>query len=153
MASLLLKLNRPDNAEIMLKIGSAMILLRKIRATQGLPDKALRLASKALSFRKECLGERLKVSDSHYQLIFVSDLMREVIRISEKLTEVEGIGHISRANKKLAEIKKDLRTNRESKKYLEKALPLKDDFDSLHGDRRRSEKVASDFEALVPWML
>jgi hypothetical protein len=45
-----------------------MVLLSRIRLAQGLIDDALRLASKALSFRKECLGERLKVCDSLYQV-------------------------------------------------------------------------------------
>lgn len=45
-----------------------MVLLSRIRFAQGLLDEALRFASKALSFRKEYLGERLKVCDSLYQV-------------------------------------------------------------------------------------
>lgn len=45
-----------------------MVLLGRIRFAQGLYDEALRFASKALSFRKEYLGERLKVCDSLYQV-------------------------------------------------------------------------------------
>lgn len=45
-----------------------MVLLSRIRFAQGLFDEALRFASKALSFRKRCLGERLKVCDSLYQV-------------------------------------------------------------------------------------
>jgi hypothetical protein len=45
-----------------------MVLLSRIRLAQGLLDEALRFASKALSFRKECLGEHLKACDSLYQV-------------------------------------------------------------------------------------
>lgn len=112
MASLLLKMGKPDDAEAMLKScpslrdfsdetflktgnprfsGSValttykycslqltsyrdMVLLSRIRFAQGLCDEALRFASKALSFRKECLSQRLKVCDSLYQ---VSALLHE----------------------------------------------------------------------------
>jgi hypothetical protein len=50
-----------------------MVLLARIRMAQGLHDDALRLASKALTFRRECLGERLKVCDSLYQ---VADILQ-----------------------------------------------------------------------------
>lgn len=58
-----------------LTVGSDMVLLSRIRIAQGLLDEALRFASKALSFRKECLGERLKVCDSLYQ---VATLLQKV---------------------------------------------------------------------------
>lgn len=45
-----------------------MVLLGKIRFAQGFYDEALRLASKALSFRRMMLDERLKVCDSLYQV-------------------------------------------------------------------------------------
>lgn len=45
-----------------------MVLLSRIKLEQGSLDESLRFASKALTFRKECLGERLKVCDSLYQV-------------------------------------------------------------------------------------
>lgn len=51
-----------------------MILLSRMRLAQGRYDEALNLASKALGFRKQCLGNRLKVCDSLYQ---VSSLLEQ----------------------------------------------------------------------------
>jgi len=45
-----------------------MVLLSRIKLEQGSLDESLRFASKALTFRKECLGERLKVCDSLHQV-------------------------------------------------------------------------------------
>lgn len=45
-----------------------MVLLARIRQRQGRLDDALRLASKALSFRQKLLGNRLKTVDSLYQV-------------------------------------------------------------------------------------
>lgn len=45
-----------------------MVLLSRIRNAQGLHDEALKFASKALDFRRECSKERLKVCDSLYQV-------------------------------------------------------------------------------------
>lgn len=111
MASLLLRMGKPDDAEAMLKSCpslkdfsdetflktgnprfsglvilfknkhsfladscSDMVLLSRIRLAQGLLDDSLRLASKALGFRKECLGERLKVCDSLYRVAVLLSL-------------------------------------------------------------------------------
>jgi len=80
MSSLLLRMNRPDEAEEMLKrcpslkdftdetfiktgdprFSGDMVLLSRIRVQQGRLDEALRLASKALAFRQRLLGNRLK---------------------------------------------------------------------------------------------
>lgn len=51
-----------------------MVLLSRIRLAQGIHEDALRLASRVLSFRKECLGERLKVCDSLYQVAVLLSL-------------------------------------------------------------------------------
>lgn len=45
-----------------------MVLLSRIRLQQNRLDDALRLASKALTFRQKLLGERLKVCDSLYDV-------------------------------------------------------------------------------------
>lgn len=88
MSSLLLKMNRPNEAEDMLKacpslkdftdetfirtgnprFSGDMVLLSRIRRQQGRLDEALRLASKALAFRQNLLGNRLKTCDSMYDV-------------------------------------------------------------------------------------
>ena len=52
---------------------SDMVLLSRIRLSQGRLDDALNFASKALGFRRSILGERLKICDSLYQ---VADLLQ-----------------------------------------------------------------------------
>ena len=47
---------------------SDMVLIARIRLQQGRYSDALKYASKALTLRRECLGERLKVCDSLYQV-------------------------------------------------------------------------------------
>lgn len=84
MSSLLLRLGRPDEAEEMLarcpslkdftdetflstgnpRFSGDMVLLSRIRRAQGRRSEALRLASKALAFRRKLLGNRLKTCDS-----------------------------------------------------------------------------------------
>jgi tetratricopeptide (TPR) repeat protein len=54
--------------------GSDMILISRIRLRQGRYNDALNYASKALAFRRECLGERLKVCDSLYE---VADILNK----------------------------------------------------------------------------
>lgn len=88
LSSLLLRLNRPDEAEQMLskcpalkdfnddtflgtgnpRFSGDMVLLSRIRLAQGRPTDALRLASKALAFRRQLLGNRLKTCDSQYDV-------------------------------------------------------------------------------------
>ncbi|KAL4735582.1 TPR-like protein [Aspergillus similis] len=183
MASLLLRMGEPDMAEAMLKrcpslktfsdetflrtgnprFSGDMVLLSRIRLAQGLYDDSLRLASKALSFRKECLGERLKVCDSLYQVavllslsgnsVLAVQLLEECIRISDSLPQVEGIGHQARANYKLSQILKDLGKENESTVYLERAISLRECFNKPHSGDAASGRIVSDFEELVPWML
>lgn len=92
MSSLLLRMGKPDEAEEMLRrcpslkdftdetflrtgnprFSSDMVLLSRIRLRQCRKDDAMRLASKALSFRQKLLGNRFKVCDSLYD---VADLL------------------------------------------------------------------------------
>ena len=53
---------------------SDMVLLARIRERQGRLEEALRLATKALGFRRTLLGNRLKTCDSLYQ---VADLLHK----------------------------------------------------------------------------
>ena len=88
MSSLLLRMNKADEAEEMLKrcpslkdftdetflktgnprFSGDMVLLSRIRIQQGRLDDALRLASKALAFRQRLLGNRFKTRDSLYDV-------------------------------------------------------------------------------------
>jgi tetratricopeptide (TPR) repeat protein len=88
MSSLLLRMGRPDDAEEMLarcpslrdftdetflktgnpRFSGDMVLLSRIRIAQGRTNDALRLASKALVFRRKLLGNRLKTCDSQYDV-------------------------------------------------------------------------------------
>lgn len=86
-------------------------------------------------------------------LTFNSQLLEECIRISEGLPQVEGIGHLARANYKLSQILGDLGKDKESTKCLERAVSLRKDFNGLDGDYLLVNGAASDFEDLVPWML
>lgn len=95
MSSLLLRMGRPDEAEEMLascpslsdftdetflstgnpRFSGDMVLLSRIRLAQGRSSDALRLASKALAFRRNLLGNRLKTCDSQYNVACI--LLRE----------------------------------------------------------------------------
>ena len=88
MSSLLLRIGRPNDAEEMLsrcpslkdfsdqtfletgnpRFSGDMVLLSRIRLAQGRPAEAIRLASKALAFRRKLLGNRLKTCDSQYDV-------------------------------------------------------------------------------------
>lgn len=88
MSSLLLRMGRPDDAEEMMarcpslkdftdetfiktgnpRFSGDMVLLSRIRLAQGRTNDALRLASKALAFRQDLLGNRLETCDSFYDV-------------------------------------------------------------------------------------
>lgn len=88
MSSLLLRMGKPNEAEEMMQkcpvlkdftddsfintgnpryVGN-MVLLSRIRLAQGRLDDAMRLASKALTFRQKLQGNRLKTCDSLYDV-------------------------------------------------------------------------------------
>lgn len=54
-----------------------MVLLSRIRSLQGRPDEALKLALKALEFRREHLSENLKVCDSLYQVACLLEMKED----------------------------------------------------------------------------
>lgn len=88
LSSLLLRMGKPDDAEEMIarcpslkdftdetfirtgnpRFSGDMVLLSRIRLAQGRTNDALRLASKALAFRRDLLGNRLKTCDSLYDV-------------------------------------------------------------------------------------
>jgi len=102
MSSLLLRMGKPNEAEEMLKkcpslkdftdetflqtgnprFSGDMVLLSRIRLGQGCLDDAMRLASKALTFRHKLLGNRLKTCDSLYD---VADLLNRQGKVSSAM--------------------------------------------------------------------
>lgn len=88
MSCLLLRMGKPDEAEEMMarcrslegltdeaflatgnpRYSGNMVVLSRIRLQQGRTKDALRLATKALSFRRKLLGNRLKTCDSMYDV-------------------------------------------------------------------------------------
>ena len=157
-----------------------MVLLSRIRSEQGGYDESLDLASKALGFRRQCLGNHLKVCDSLYQVASIhqrgnnlvlamyvpispphldairlteypfSQHLEECIKISEALPQNEGQRHLARASYNLSEIMKTLGKERESAEHFVRAMALKDDICKLDGG---SSYGNTDFERLVPWIL
>ncbi|PWY82922.1 TPR-like protein [Aspergillus heteromorphus CBS 117.55] len=183
MSSLLLRMGKADEAKEMLKrcpslrkftdetflktgnprFSGDMVLLSRIRMAQGRQDEALNLVSKALAFRRQCLGERLKVCDSLYQVADILEkgdnpalscqLLDECIKIAEGLPPIEGLRHVARAYYKLSCVVGALGKDKDSTEHLEKAADLKDDILKLEGDEVLGKDALSDFEELVPWML
>lgn len=157
-----------------------MVLLSRISLEQGRYDESLELASKALGFRKQCLGNRLKVCDSLYQVASIhergnnlvlamyvpislpqfdiisltecplSQHLGECIKISEALPQNEGQRHLARASYKLSKFFKTLGKEHESAELFDRAMALKDDIYKLDGAPSYGN---TDFERLVPWML
>lgn len=102
MSSLFLRMGKSDEAEEMLKrcpslkdftdetflntgnprFSGDMILLSRIRLAQGNLDDAMRLASKALTFRQGLLGSGLKTCDSLYD---VSSLLHKQGQVSSAM--------------------------------------------------------------------
>ncbi|RKK17490.1 hypothetical protein BFJ66_g1037 [Fusarium oxysporum f. sp. cepae] len=178
MSSLLLRMGRPDEAEEMLarcpslkdftdetflntgnpRFSGDMVLLSRIRLAQGRPTDALRLASKALAFRRKLLGNRLKTCDSQYDVASMLlkeghvssaiQLLEEVVGISE--TFIEGEGQRARALYKLAEAYEDRSMQAESIACREKALTLRA---ALKPELKDAPFEEVEFSKLCLWML
>ncbi|KAI0973577.1 P-loop containing nucleoside triphosphate hydrolase protein [Xylaria arbuscula] len=178
MSSLLLRLGRPDEAEEMLarcpslkgftdetfintgnpRFSGDMVLLSRIRRTQGRKSEALRLASKALAFRRKLLGNRLKTCDSQYDVASMLldeghvgsaiQLLEELVNIS--VTFVEGEGHRARALYKLSEIYARRGAQKESEAYRDKALTL---LANLKPELEDAPFEEATFSKLCLWML
>ncbi|KAG9248058.1 hypothetical protein BJ878DRAFT_532187 [Calycina marina] len=178
MSSLLLRMDKPDEAEEMLKrcpslkdftddtflktgnprFSGDMVLLSRIRSRQGLLDDALRLASKALTFRQTLLGNRLKTSDSLYDVAgflcqlgkdaSALELLLQLVAISESLNE--GEGQLARANFKLSLIYKDNGMDLESRSCKVKAVELRA---KLGPEAKDAAFEEPEFMKLCPWML
>ncbi|KAG9254828.1 P-loop containing nucleoside triphosphate hydrolase protein [Emericellopsis atlantica] len=178
MSSLLLRMGRPEEAEEMLsrcpslkdftdetflstgnpRFSGDMVLLSRIRLAQGQPTDALRLASKALSFRRKLLGNKLKTCDSQYDVACMLlkeghensaiQLLEEVVNMTE--TFAEGDGQRARALYKLAEVYKDRDMQAESATCKEKAATLRA---TLRPELKDAPFEEAEFSKLCLWML
>ena len=178
MSSLLLRMNKPNEAEEMLarcpslkdfndetflstgnpRFSGDMVLLSRIRCQQNQLDDAIRLASKALTFRQGMLGNRLKTCDSLY---LVADLLQrrgnvasaiqlldECVSIAESLPE--GKGYLARAMFKLSLVHAREGNVEQSEACRATASQL---YVSLNGDLPSIEETEDSYSKLVVWML
>ncbi|KAI9725809.1 MAG: hypothetical protein M1828_002438 [Chrysothrix sp. TS-e1954] len=178
MARLLLRMGRADEAEEMLRrcpslkdftdetflstdnprFSGDMVLLSRIRIHQGHLDDAMRLASKALSFRRKLLGNRLKTCDSLYDLAGIMErygnlasaasLLLELVTIAETLPEAQG--HLARAYFKLSQVYHSMQKDEESNACLATANQR---MLKLRPEETRNTFEEQDFQNLCPWML
>ncbi|KAK6527448.1 hypothetical protein TWF694_004437 [Orbilia ellipsospora] len=153
MASTLLRMGKPDEAEEMLKrcpslkdftdetflstgnprFSGDMVLLAKIRIKQGRLDDAIRLSSKALDFRQSMLGSGLKTCDSLYQvasllhirgdLNLACNLLEQSIISADKMSY--GAGYSTRSRYKLAQILEQIGLTEHSIQYMKSAEVLR----------------------------
>ncbi|KAH7304982.1 P-loop containing nucleoside triphosphate hydrolase protein [Stachybotrys elegans] len=178
MASLLLKMDKADEAEEMLarcpslkdftdetflntgnpRFSGDMVLLSRIRLRQGRIDDALRLASKALTFRQTLLGNRLKTCDSLFDVASILqlqnhqasaiDLLKQLVNIAESLKE--GEGQLARALHKLSGLCTEKGMTQDAEDAREKALKIRN---RLRPDLAQEPFDAASFGKLTLWML
>ncbi|KAF2791049.1 TPR-like protein [Melanomma pulvis-pyrius CBS 109.77] len=178
MSSLLLRMNKPDEAEEMLKrcpslkdftdetfirtgnprFSGDMVLLSRIRTQQGRLDEALCLASKALAFRQRLLGNRLKTCDSLYDVASLMhmhgntasaiELLRQLVDIAASVPE--GKGQHARAYFKLSVLQNERGRHDESCTYKEIAEQLRAE---LKPEIEGALFIDEEFMKLCVWML
>lgn len=134
-----------------------MVLLSRIRRAQSRVDEALQLASKALSFRRQLLGSRLKTCDSLYDVGSLLEAQEnigtargffgELITVAQALPE--GKGQLARAKWALAKLEGRLEWKQEAKVLRRQAREIKD---RLRPDFQARDDDAT-FESLYLWML
>ncbi|OBT77334.1 hypothetical protein VF21_03435 [Pseudogymnoascus sp. 05NY08] len=178
MSSLLLRMGKPNEAEeIMQKcpvlkdftddsfintgnpryVGN-MVLLSRIRLAQGRLDDAMRLASKALTFRQKLQGNRLKTCDSLYDVSDMPvrqervssaiELLKQLVAISETLTEAKW--QLARANYKLSVLYGEKEMLAGSQACKARAISLRD---KLRPESKDSPFEESEFMKLCLFML
>lgn len=181
LASLYLKMGNPAEAERYLfscpslqnlsddlllsknnpRFAGDMVLLSRIRRAQGRTDDALRLASKALLYRRRLLGNRFTTCDSMYDVasLLIGDettygtalsLLQDLVSIMEEFDSANGQGQLARAYYKLAVLYGHLGDHRKSEDHKDKALDLARKLSSSAQDIEFEE---STFAKLCPWML
>jgi tetratricopeptide (TPR) repeat protein len=138
-----------------------MVLLSRMRRAQGRIDDALRLASKALIYRRRLLGNRFTTCDSMHDVasLLMEDgttygtalsVLQELVSITEGFVSVSGQGQLARAYHRLAVLYGRLDDNTKSETYKEKALTL---ARKLSPDTHEVDPEEMIFAKFCPWML
>ncbi|MCJ1404908.1 hypothetical protein MMC11_008134 [Xylographa trunciseda] len=178
MSSTLLRMGKPDEAEEMLarcpslkdfndetflstgnpRFSGDMVLLARIRLQQNRLDDAIRLSSKALTFRQSMLGNRLKTCDSLYlvadllqrrgNMASAKSLLHECATIAESLPE--GKGYLARAKWKLGII---YVSEEDAIQAASNAKAAHDLRRELLGTETPDDDSEASFDKLVVWML
>ena len=178
LASLLLRMGRPGEAERTLakcpslkdfsdetflstgnpRFSGDMVLLSRIRKAQGRRDDALRLASKALHFRKQLLGPGLKTCDSMHDVAVLlaqenklassTEILRALISDAEAL--IDGRAQLARACWTLSKGYTDSQKTSLARRFLDRAFALRVDLGV--GTQGQTNDDDS-FQRLCPWML
>lgn len=180
ISSLYLQMGNPTEAEVYLfkcpslkdctddtflsknnpRFAGDMVLLSRIRRAQGRRSDALRLASKALAYRKKLLGNRFAVCDSMYDvadLLSVDgnqgtalSILQELVSIAEGLPGSHSHAQLARATYKLAIIYKEIGRKAESEACKGRALDAR--F-ICRPNETNPPFVEESFSKLCPWML
>ncbi|CAP86729.1 Pc20g14000 [Penicillium rubens Wisconsin 54-1255] len=164
MASLLLRMGKPDDAEAMLKScpslkdfsdetffqtgnprfsGSVLLVNPKSMIGTNVVQGYGAIEQNQVSVLRHETGE----------LELARELLQECIALSEALPHAEGLGHLARANYKVSQVLEGLGNLEESTLHLEKAMNIRGELMKPDGDYVLVNGVASDFDNLVPWML
>ncbi|KAK5088846.1 hypothetical protein LTR05_003068 [Lithohypha guttulata] len=181
LASLHLKMAQPDEAEKYLfscpslqdftdelllsknnpRFAGDMVLLSRIRRAQGRFEDALRLASKALQYRKRLLGNRFATCDSMHDVATLlmlqkethnsaSLMLQELISITQGFSSRNGKGQLARAYYRLAVLHEKMGNSRKSTDSQQQALSL---AQTLLPDGVEATFEEDMFSRLCPWML
>ncbi|KAJ9137354.1 TPR-like protein [Coniochaeta hoffmannii] len=178
MASLLLRMGKPNEAEEMLKccpslkgftddtflktgnprFSGDMVLLSRIRLRQGRLDEAVRLATKALAFRQKLLGNRLKTCDSLYDVASLVHLQGQTATAIELLIQLSDIagsipggdGQLARAQFKLSVLYQVAGREQASRTARELAEKSRKELRPELAERPFTEE---EFNKLCLWML
>lgn len=136
-----------------------MVLLSRIRRAQGRLDDAMRLASKALTWRQNVHGERFKTCDSMYdvacllheqgQTATCLELLDNVSRIAATLEA--GENHQARAEWKACKILKGMQREKESEVHEKKAQASRRVCRPQEGIKMVENEAS--WEQLTPYML
>ena len=181
MASAILRLGKPDEAEHMLfqspslrnfneesfltygnpRSSGDMVMLSRIRRHQGRPDEALRLAARALSFRQRVLGNTAKTCDV---MCLVADLLHQLGKIAAARSLLhecssiardipEGVAYLAKAQYKLGMLYVADGDAQGAQGYLEAAQSIRDTLLRYSTPVEPIDHEDDSFDKLVPWML
>lgn len=180
LASLSLKMGRPDEAEKYLfscpslqnlsdglllqknnpRFAGDMVLLSRIRRSQGRSDDALRLASKALAYRRRLLGNRFTTCDSmhdvatllmeHQKYETALSMLQDLVSLAESSLGPTGLGQLARGYYRLSILHGLMGDSQRTEECQRRALDL---VSKLLPDQEKVLFEEQTFSRLCPWML